>query len=64
MNEQIVVVVALTRNTYDLDVITCSEYNAYINNKNCIGVPLFWTYFRALFSDRVKVPKTTEDTEE
>ena len=64
MNEQIVVVVGLTRNTYDLDVITCSEYNAYINNKNCIGVPLFWTYFRALFSDRVKVPKTTEDTEE
>lgn len=64
MNEQIVVVVGLTRNTYDLDVITCSEYNAYINNKNCIGVPLFWTYFRALFSDRVKVLKASEDSEE
>ena len=40
-NEQIVVAVEVTTSTYDLDVISCAEYNAYVGNKNCIGRPLY-----------------------
>ena len=52
-NEQIVVAVELTTNTYDLDVISCAEYQAYVSNKNCIGKPLYWAYLRRLLSGKI-----------
>ncbi len=59
-NEQIVIVVMLNRYTYDLDVITCAEYNTYINNKNCIGVPVYWGYLRTLIGNKVKFPRDSK----
>ena len=55
--KQIVMVVMLTKEAFDLDVIYASEYDAYINNKNVIGVPVLWGYLDNLLFKNFKPTK-------
>lgn len=55
-NEQIAVVVLMAKNTYDIDVITVAEYDAYINNRKCVGRPLRWAYLRTLLFNKSRKP--------
>ena len=57
MNEQVVIAVQLTNNTYDIDVIKASEYKNYVDNKNPLGKPLCWAYIKGLLSGRFSFPK-------
>ena len=57
MNEQIVVMVKLPDDTYDMDVMKSSEYPDYIANKDRPGEPLFWAYLKGMLSGRYTFPK-------
>jgi len=57
MNEQVVVMVKFPDDTYDMDVMKCSEYPEYIENKQRPGEPLFWAYLKSLLTGRYTFPK-------
>ena len=57
MNEQVVVMVKFPDDTYDMDVMKCSEYPEYIENMQCPGEPLFWAYLKSLLTGRYTFPK-------
>lgn len=57
MNEQVVVMMKLPDDTYDMDVMKSSEYPEYIANKKCSGEPLFWAYLKGMLSGRYTFPK-------
>ncbi len=57
IKEQIVVVVKLPGDTYDMDVMKSSEYPEYIENKQGPGEPLFWAYLKGMLSGRFSFPK-------
>lgn len=57
LKEQIVVLVKLPDETYDMDVMKSSEYPEYIKDKNHLGEPLFWAYLKGMLSGRYTFPK-------
>lgn len=57
LNEQIVVMVKLPDDTYDMDVMKSSEYPDYIASKDRSGEPLFWAYLKGMLTGRYTFPK-------
>ena len=57
MNEQIVVMVKLPDDSYDMDVMKSSDYSDYIASKDRPGEPLFWAYLKGMLSGRYTFPK-------
>ena len=57
MNEQVVIAVQLTNDTYDIDVIKTSEYKTYLDINNPDKKPLCWAYMKGLLSGRFSFPR-------
>ena len=52
--KQIAIVVMISHEEFDIDVITAEDFEAYLNRENHKGVPVLWCYLRDLLFKQVK----------